>query len=866
MRFSLDDGARSRGLWSARLRLLGMACLALMAMTAKVAALDSVSVTPGVSVAYETNQVPGTFIITRSGSTGSLDVNFSLAGTATLPSLSGADYTVTPALTGAATGTVSFIQGETSKTVTITPIDDALVEGKEFVTISLTSSANYIIGSSPSAQIVIADDDLVATIQVPDSTATEDPLSGFVTDVNIQRRGVVRVNFAPITNSFDRMMTVQFGGRATLNTDYIVRHKIEGNDNLYGTAANSQVGSDKSPGHHTTGLNYRVFASLSGDTTVLVNPSTTPLPAGSFVSFIDAYPGDTGPYQVATSTVNANSVGTITLTSPLLVSVPPGAAIKVGNSQSWSVAGYLAGATVVNLGDGFDGIFRGDVLNFAGDPAQYVALNDTDATTKQGPIQIRRYEGPGVGSGLNTPITALTEVVTLITTPLTGTIAHFLIPAESTRVDYSIEPISDGLVEGAEDVTVTMVGDQDYAIRNPTQGTVTIADVDSLANVVLGSNAGKPSTSGSFIVTLSGAFPIPITVPYTIAGSSTAVPGVDYVALSGSVTIPAGQTTGTIQVNPLNTPANGLTTLTISLNNTLDYKLVGSGSSGSNPSATLNITDSLGSVGIAATTPLAFENAVSPVPGAFTVTLNRNGPGAVSVNYVVTGSATPGTRYTPLSGSVTILAGQNTAQIPVVPIDNQIADGNQNVVVTLASGQGYSVDPLAQSGQVTIVDDEPVVSVVRVSDAIEPSTAGVFQVGYPGSPAGTPLNRTVVVNYTFSGTAVAGTDFASSSTVTIPANALSAPVLIGPQGNASASGKTVTLTISSSTAYTVGSGSDTLTILESPQATAAQTKPVPGSIDTGKSSGCGHGSGFATLIGLALLGLGLAVASLRRNR
>ncbi len=61
--------------------------------------------------------------------------------------------------------------------------------------------------------------------------------------------------------------------------------------------------------------------------------------------------------------------------------------------------------------------------------------------------------------------------------------------------------------------------------------------------VVAGS--GSP---GKFLFTLSAPWPHGLTVAYTVTGNAT--PGTDYQALSGSVTIPAGQTSAVVQINP----------------------------------------------------------------------------------------------------------------------------------------------------------------------------------------------------------------------------------------------------------------------------------------------------------------------------
>ncbi len=101
--------------------------------------------------AAETSSDPGVFTITRNYTSGSLTVNYAVSGTAT----NGTDYT--------SIGTsVSFADGESTKTVTITPTDDASVEGNETAILTLSANAAYTVGSPSSATVTIADDTLIA--------------------------------------------------------------------------------------------------------------------------------------------------------------------------------------------------------------------------------------------------------------------------------------------------------------------------------------------------------------------------------------------------------------------------------------------------------------------------------------------------------------------------------------------------------------------------------------------------------------------------------------------------------------------------------------------------------------------------------
>ncbi len=92
-------------------------------------------------------------------------------------------------------------------------------------------------------------------------------------------------------------------------------------------------------------------------------------------------------------------------------------------------------------------------------------------------------------------------------------------------------------------------------------------------------------------------------------------------------------------------------------------------------------------VTIKATTPEAYETGV--VPGVFTVCTTGAQP--VSINYTVTGTAANDTRYTLTPGPLAL--GSQSAPVKVTPLSNTTYEGEQSVVVTLASGSNYVIGP-----------------------------------------------------------------------------------------------------------------------------------------------------------------------------
>lgn len=115
-----------------------------------VSSTPIVTITATDANAAEAGNDTGTFRLSRTGSTlGPLTISYTIAtgaGQAT-----SADYT--PTLTGAAT----IPAGQSFVEITITPVNDALVEGNETLTLILGDTGSYDVGANGTATITIAD-------------------------------------------------------------------------------------------------------------------------------------------------------------------------------------------------------------------------------------------------------------------------------------------------------------------------------------------------------------------------------------------------------------------------------------------------------------------------------------------------------------------------------------------------------------------------------------------------------------------------------------------------------------------------------------------------------------------------------------
>jgi predicted extracellular nuclease/Ca2+-binding RTX toxin-like protein len=119
--------------------------------------LPTLTITASDPNAAEAGQDPGTIRISSNAiATSPININFTIvsgAGQATF----GVDYASIAFAAQIATGS-SFAD------ITITPVDDTLVEGNETFTVNLLNSTSYTLGSTTSATVTIADNDVVTPI------------------------------------------------------------------------------------------------------------------------------------------------------------------------------------------------------------------------------------------------------------------------------------------------------------------------------------------------------------------------------------------------------------------------------------------------------------------------------------------------------------------------------------------------------------------------------------------------------------------------------------------------------------------------------------------------------------------------------
>ena len=285
----------------------------------------------------------------------------------------------------------------------------------------------------------------------------------------------------------------------------------------------------------------------------------------------------------------------------------------------------------------------------------------------------------------------------------------------NTPQTFTVTAINNAVVDGTRSCApATLIanggGFTNLALTPPS---FTVIDNDgyvTIANTTNGAEAGP--VNGVMTLTQGGIAAVNTVVAYSVAG--TASSGADYTALSGTVTIPAGSTTATINIPVIDDAiVEGPETVIVTLTSITS----GLGTLG----ATLTATNTIADNDAATVTIANISNGTEtgPVAGVMRVTQTKASSTPTVLSYSVGGTAVAGSHYTALSGTVTIAAGATTAAINIAVIDDAIINPGETVIVTLTSitsGQPAITLGATLSATNTITDND--FAAFTITDAV----------------------------------------------------------------------------------------------------------------------------------------------------
>ncbi len=446
--------------------------------------LPKVSVTATTDTADEGTATAGVFTISRSGvTTAALTVNYTATGTAT----AGTDYT-------ALTGSVIIPMNSASATVTVSPLNDTLVEPLETAILTLTSNVAYVLDPTATiATVSLLDDDTnVVTVTVTDATAQEVDLS---VGGNVANTGTFLVTRTGDTTS---PLTV-----------------------YYSVAGNPSAGV---PALH--GVDFEAL------------PGVLQIPAGASSSAITIVPrwdgfGET-PEQVllllgagpTDYRLGATTSGTVTI-----------------NDSATSNAPYveIAAATAAVEG-GSSGVFtfslKGSIVGTVSVP---FSLSGTATVTTDYTVTL--------------PVT--TPVSSFDAGTGTGVIVMNSSTTTANTLNLTIVPVNDVALEDIESIICTLTPSAVISTYAPTSAaSIWLRDNDQptvWADSQISGGASNRITEGAttspfkFYISRTGSTAAALTVNFSLNG--TATPGTDYGVTTGaSLTFDNGTRLGTLTI------------------------------------------------------------------------------------------------------------------------------------------------------------------------------------------------------------------------------------------------------------------------------------------------------------------------------
>ncbi len=413
------------------------------------------------------------------------------------------------------------------------------------------------------------------------------------------------------------------------------------------------------------------------------------------------------------------------------------------------------------------------------------------------------------------------------------------IPANTASGTFNVTVNGDTKYEANETFTVTLSTPVGCTIGTGT-GTGTINNDDTAPSFTVSpvsvSEGDAGTVNAAFTVSLSAASGLPSSVGLTSDGSATTADG-DYDALTGTLTLTAGQTSGTVNVvvhGDTKHEANETFSLILASPSgaTLGFQSFADGTIDNDdlsPIVSINsVSQTEGNTGSAAMTFVVSLSAASGLPLSVDIAT------ADSTATVVHGDYASG------SSTMTFAAGETSKPVNALVYGDDIAEPNEYFLMKLSNPVACRIG--VPQGVGTIINDDtgPVLSVAPAT--IAEGDAGTATLTYLVTLTNGTSQAVSVDWQTSGGSATAGTDYVSASgTLTIPAKSTSGSITVTVNGDVCGEpDETVDLVLSNAVNATLAGSPVTGTIQNDDNTvapTAAVTSPNGGEgLDIGTSA------------------------------
>lgn len=588
----------------------------------------------------------------------------------------GSDYTT-------ASGTLSFAAADTSKSFTVSTINDSAYEGSEAFAARITNpSPGSVLGTATST-ITIADNDAAPRFAISDVTVAE----GGSKTLTVSKIGSTHqthsVSYATETNTASQSDfvpasgTLSFGPSETSKTITVVA----ANDDVYEINEYFYVNLSAANNGATISDSRGVVTITSDDSPPVLSIEDASVSEGGTLRFkVNKSKSSDVSHSVSYTTVyiggaKANEdyiekTGTLT--------IPGGASSGFIDIVTVEDSYYENNESlVVNISAPTNNATLGDysALGYVNndDAAPSFSINNASATeggnvtfnvTKTGETQYSHSVSYATANGS----AGASDYVSK-----SGTLTF---AANETSKSIVVATTNDTLSENSETFNVNLSGATSGAQISDAQG---VGTINNLSNVTF-SIADASATEGNnivFIVTKSGNNGLSQTISYSTANTYNAVAGEDFTAKSGTISFTAAETSKTITVASIEDSLfEGNESFAVNISTSSPSAVI----SDSSAIGVINDDDSIPSISVGSVEVLEGELA------AFAVKLSNPSVQEYEVNYAtVSGSAEVHIDFDIESGGLTFAAGETEKTVFVRTKPDNENEDDETFSLTLSS-------------------------------------------------------------------------------------------------------------------------------------------------------------------------------------
>ena len=715
------------------------------------------------TAAYSVNENAGsiTLTVTRTSTTGALTVDYTSSnGTAT----AGADYTVT-------SGTLSFADGEASKTITVPILDDAVYEGNESFTVTLSNPSSGTIGTATATVTIVDNDTQPAAISIsPTSYVLSEGAGNAV--INILRTGNITsaitvdyttsdgtaVNGSDYTATSGTLTFASGETSKSIIIPIIDDTAVENDENFTVKLSNPSMGSIVADTANVT-----IVDNDSNSSILKLSASRDTIFEGNTYIMYVYRTGDTsGSLKVDYKT----SDGTATAGSDY---TPVSGSITFADGESKKYVYIFTNRDntyevdedfTFSLSNPSSGVIDTEFASCKLEIQDYNFIFDQNSYTVNengGNITVTVNLVTG---GYDVEFSDLTIYYTTANgtatagsdyTATTGSI-HFGWGELSKTITIPI--INDTVAENTETFSIKFTGSSDSYVTPllTDTATITIIDDDKSQITLDRDSYTAPENSGYSVVTIvrTGSTAGITSVNYSTS-DGTALAGVDYTATNGTITFAAGESSKNISIPIIDDSIyEGDKSFSVLLSNP------SSGSLGIT-SADVKITEDEPAIGFKVGVWFSVVehagNSSSNIPIYRTGDISK----AVTVDYYMTDiTAASGKDYVNKSGSVTFQPGENKQYVPVTILDDVLMEDYEYFAIKLCNPSSGIIN----KSEVDIRIDDNDIAFRPLNYTVSENNSSVILTVSRTFPGAYSVQYT-----TKDGTATAGSDYTAVSGV-----------------------------------------------------------------------------------------------------